>query len=444
MAAIDKSIYEKFIVESTNKGKTVDIKEGVIAFTYFENIFSPYLTARVIVTNTSGTIMGDDGTMQSIYNGLPLRGGERVQIKIAGNSKENKGLDFSKDPTQYFYVASVTNVLLSEGSESFTLNLVSREAITNETVRVGKKFPTSQKISGSVEDILKNYLRADKIGDIEETQNTYGFIGNLKKPFSIITWLASKSVSGKAKPGEDSSAGYVFFETQEGFNFMSIDKIMESKPYDKDFVYKPGVISSDDPNKDFKILTYATNRNQDLIGKLERGAYSSVRYYVNPVSFVPTISVFNAKDYQGKANNLGDREIMLPKIDDKSDKTLGDLPSRIFVGMLDVGTLEKDASDEGWNDPVKRNADPTRIHSQSMMRYNQIFTQVIDIQIPLNTNLTAGSIIRCVFPQLSKVKRKQPDPEISGLYMIKELAHYFDGNGSYTKLKIVRDSFGRK
>ena len=40
MAAIDKSIYEKFIVESADKGKTVDIKEGVIAFTYFENIFS--------------------------------------------------------------------------------------------------------------------------------------------------------------------------------------------------------------------------------------------------------------------------------------------------------------------------------------------------------------------------------------------------------------------
>ena len=444
MAAIDKSIYEKFIIESTNKGKTVDIKEGVIAFTYFENIFSPYLTARVIVTNTSGTIMGDDGTMQSIYNGLPLRGGERVQIKIAGNSKENKGLDFSKDPTQYFYVASVTNVLLSEGSESFTLNLVSREAITNETVRVGKKFPTSQKISGSVEDILKNYLRADKIGDIEETQNTYGFIGNLKKPFSIITWLASKSVSGKAKPGEDSSAGYVFFETQEGFNFMSLDKIMESKPYRRNFSYTPGVISSEDPNRDFKILTYSTNRNQDLIAKLERGAYSSVRYYVNPVSFAPTISVFNSNDYMGKANNLGEKEISLPKIDDDSDKTLGDLPSRIFVGMLDVGTLEKDASDEGWNDPVKRNADPARIHSQSMMRYNQIFTQVVDITVPLNTNLSAGSIIRCEFPQLSNVKRKQPDPEISGLYMIKELAHYFDGQGSYSKLKIVRDSFGRK
>ena len=154
--------------------------------------------------------------------------------------------------------------------------------------------------------------------------------------------------------------------------------------------------------------------------------------------------MFKSDDYQGKANNLGDKEVALPRIDDKSEKTLGDLPSRIFVGMLDVGTLEKDASDEGWNDPVKRNADPQRIHSQSMMRYNQIFTQVIEITIPLNTNLSAGSIMRCEFPQLSNVKRKQPDPEISGLYMIKELAHYFDSKGSYSKLKIVRDSFGRK
>ena len=444
MAAIDKSIYEKFIVESADGTKSADISEGVIAFTYFENIFSPYLTARVIVTNTSGAIEGDDGNKQSIYNGLPLRGGERVLIKIAGNSKTNEGLDFSQSPDQYFYVASVTNVLLNEGTESFTLNLVSREAITNETVRVGKKFPTSQKISGSVEDILKNYLKVDKIGDIEETQNTYGFIGNMKKPFTIITWLASKSVSGSAKPGEDSSAGYVFYETQSGFNFVSIDKIMESKPHDVDFVFSPGIISTDDPNRDYKILTYTTNRNQDLIGKLERGAYSSVRYYINPVSFIPSISVFKSDDYQGKANNLGDKEVALPRIDDKSEKTLGDLPSRIFVGMLEVGTLEKGASDEGWNDPVKRNADPQRIHSQSMMRYNHIFAQVVDIQIPLNSNLTAGSVIRCEFPQFSKAKRKQPDPEISGLYMIKELAHYFDTKGSYTKLKIVRDTFGRK
>ena len=138
-------------------------------------------------------------------------------------------------------------LLLSEGSESFTLNLVSREAITNETVRVGKKFPTSQKISGFCREIfLKNYLKDDKLDTLEETQNTYGFIGNMKKPFSIITWLASKSVSGSMQNhAEDSSAGYVFYETQDGFNFMSIDKIMESRTFERDYTYKPNVIISE-------------------------------------------------------------------------------------------------------------------------------------------------------------------------------------------------------
>ena len=143
-------------------------------------------------------------------------------------------------------------------------------------------------------------------------------------------------------------------------------------------------------------------------------------------------------------NNLGEKEFSLPKIDSSSDQTLGDLPSRIFVGMLDVGTVEKDASNKGWNNSIERNADPAKIHAQSMMRYNQIFTQVVEIQIPLNTNLNAGSVIRCEFPQLASTKRKTADPETSGLYMIKELAHYFDGKGSYSKLKLVRDTYGRK
>ena len=444
MAAVDASIYEKFIVESADKSKTVDISAGVVAFTYFENIFSPYLTARAIVTNTGGSVVGDDGKLQSVYNGLPLRGGERVLIKIASNSNNNTGLDFAKRPSDYFYVASVTNVLIDEGTETFTLNLVSREAITNETVRVGKKFPTSQKISDSVKDILKNYLKVDKINEIEETQNPYGFIGNMKKPFTILTWLASKSVSGESKSSKDSSAGYVFYETKDGFNFKSIDNLMEQKPYSKTFFYTPGVISSDNPKKDFKITKYFINRNQDLIGKLERGAYSSYRYYINPVSFKPSISVFKSDDYIGKASNLGDKQVSLPKIDNNSDRTLGDLPTRIFVGMLDVGTVEKDASNKGWNNSVERNADPAKIHAQSMMRYNQIFTQVVEIQIPLNTSLNAGSIVRCEFPQLATTKRKTTDPETSGLYMIKELAHYFDSKGSYSQLKLVRDTYGRK
>jgi len=445
MAAINKSIYEKFIIESADGSRNVDISAGVIAFTYFENIFSPTITARAIVVNTGNTVKGEDGRMQTVFNGLPIRGGERLLIKIAGNSNINKGLDFSDRPSRYFHVGSVTNVLIDEGSETFTLNLVSRETITNETVRVGKKFPPSQKISDSVNNILKDYIKTDKNIEIDPTQNPYGFIGNMKKPFSIITWLASKSVPGKGS-SKDSSAGFLFYETKEGFNFRSIDNLIDEKPFRKNYTFTPGVVNSEDKNRDFKILRYAINRNQDLIAKLERGAFSSQRYYINPVSFKPSISVFKSSDYLKKSgmSKLGSKQIDLPRVDDKSDKTLGELPTRIFVSMLDIGTVEEEATEEGWNTPSKRNADPEKINAQSMMRYNQLFTQVLEITIPLNSSLSAGNLIRCEFPQTSDTKRKEPDPETSGLYMIKELAHYFDGKGSYSKLKLVRDSFGRK
>ena len=443
MAAVDASIYEKFTVESADGSRTVDIRQGVVGFVYYENILAPSITATVVVVNTGGTIRGENGKMQGIYNGLPLRGGERVIIKIAGNSKSNDGLDFSKNVTQYFYVASIQNVDVSAEKELFTLHLVSRESITNQTIRVGRKFPTSQTISDSVSDIIKDYLKSDKFGTIDKTQNKYGFIGNLKKPFSVITWLASKSVAYEG-PGKDSTAGFLFYETQEGFNFRSIDNLINQDPFIEDYTYSPGVVKFDDPSKDFKIIKYSIDRNQDLMGKLQRGAYSSERYYINPVSFKPDIRHFKSTDYMGDdgINNLGDEKITLPSIDD--DKSLGDLPTRIFVGMLDVGTVEKTTTDKGWNDPAERNADPAKTQAQSMMRYNQLMSQIVEITVPLNTNLNAGGVIRCIFPSIDRSKRKSPDVQSSGLYMIRELAHYFDSKGSYTKLKIVRDSSGRK
>ena len=438
MAAIDKSLYEKFIIESVDGQKTADISAGVVSFNYNEDLFSPMLTAKVLVVNTGNTIEGDDGVMQSLYNGFPLRGGERVVIKISGNCSTNKGLDFSNKASRYFYVGSITNVLIKEEKETFTLNLVSREAITNETIRVGKRFPTSQKISDSVKDIVGNYLSSDKLYDVDETENPYGFIGNMKKPFTLLTWLASKSVPAKVSKG-GCTAGYFFFETQKGFRFKSVDQLIDQEPFEEKYFYTPGVVEYRGPKNDFKILEYSTSKNQNLLENLERGAYCSHRKYLNPLTFEYTPqpkTIFKIDDYSGKIKNLGgDIDVVLPNLSGNDDRTLASVPSRYITGILDIGTVENDVSTDG-------NADPSLIHSQAMMRYNILFTQLLVMTVPLNTNLLAGDIINCSFPRIDAETRKDIDRHQSGLYMIKELVHYFDATGSYTKLKLVRDTFG--
>tara|TARA_X000000368_G_scaffold355062_1_gene296706 strand:+ start:1740 stop:3065 length:1326 start_codon:yes stop_codon:yes gene_type:complete len=439
MAAINASVYEKFIIESVDGSKNVDVSRGVITFAYYEDIFSPTVTAKVIITNDGNTIKGPDGEMTSLYNGLPIRGGERVIIKIAGNSKNNPGIDFSEDISKYFYVSSIKNVIQNTKSESFVLDLVPRETITNETSRVGRKYPASTSISDSVKDIVKKYLKTDKLKDInvDKTQNPYGFLGNLRKPFTVLTWLASKSVPGEVS-GKDATAGYLFFETVDGYHFISIDSLIAGNPHEDTYVYTE-VTKSEMSDNDFKILQYTTNKNQDLLSNLKRGAYCSHRIFFNPLNFTytnPEKGLFKMENYVGKTENLG-KDIDLPSIGDDSGKTLGDIPSRNITAVMDIGTLEKNAS-------VKDNADPTKIFSQAMMRYNTTLTQTMSLTIPSNTNLRAGDIIKCQFPRIDRSEKSDKDEEQSGLYMIKELCHFFDSSGSYTSLKLLRDTFGRK
>ena len=435
MAAIDKSLYEQFEIEAVDGSKSADIKAGVVSFNYYEDVYSPMITAMVVVVNTGNVIEGDDGKMQSLYNGLPLRGGEKMTIKIAGNSASNEGLILEN-----MYVGSIENVMIDAERETFTLRLVSREAITNETIRVGKRFLPTTKISDSVEDICKNYLSTDKLYDVDETENPYGFYGNMRKPFTILTMLASKSVPGNVS-GRDATAGYFFFETQQGFRFKSIDSLIRNEPFDTKYTYAPGIIDSDDGTKDFKILEFTTSKNQNLLENLERGAYCSHRIYLNPLTFEYTAAsqrIFKLDDYSGKIENLGaDIDVVLPSLSDKDSRTLASVPSRYVCGILDIGTTDTKVSELG-------NADPARIHSQSMMRYNTLFTQILTMTIPLNTNLMAGDIIECEFPRIDVEDRKEPDQEQSGLYMIKKLTHFFNAEGSYTKVQLCRDTDGRK
>ena len=431
MTAKSASILEVVTLEANDQSQDVDIRNGVMSIDYYEDIFSPTITARIVVYNTGDSIEGKDGKLQSIYNGLPLRGGERVSIRIAPNTEDNGGLDFSENYQDYLYVSSVTNVLSMAKKETFTLNLVSREAITNETTRVPVKFPSSSTIDVSVKKILEDYLKTEKEMDVDPVSNAYGFISNMRKPFNIITWLASKSVS------EQGNAGYFFYQTQDGYQFKSIDNLINQEPK-ATYEYTEVNVSDTERNNDFNILRYATNKNQDLLEKLKLGAYSSFVATYDPLKSefnLPqqaefTLSKSMDKD---KTKNLG-QELKLPPIDDTSDRTLGDIPSRIMTMVLDRGVLEKGVKTD-------KNADPLQYQAQALMRYNTLNTQQMHMQVPLNTNLRAGDTIKCMFPKVAS-EDEDVDDEQSGLYLIKEICHHFGNSKSETSMLLLRDTYG--
>lgn len=435
MSASGSSLYETLILESNDKQRTVDLKLGAVSIDYYEDIFSPTITAKIRVINTGDSIEGEkSGKLQSIYNGLPLRGGERVRMKVLDRGDEKKGLDFASNSSKYFYVSSITDVISESQTESFLLNLVSREAITNETTRVARKYTGT--IDQSVSKILKDVLKTTKFNteDIEKSQNPYSFIGNLKKPFTTLVWLASKAVPVSSG---DATAGFVFYQTKDGFKFKSIDGLMKQEPKNKNtpYYYTEVNVNETETNNDFKILNYFTDKNQNLIEKLRLGAYASKNMFFNPLNFNISNNTFKLSKYKDKTESLGAKGFKLPTMGEGSNVSLAESPTRIISGILDIGTLDKGISTE-------KNADPEKYKSQSLMRYNTLLTQTVSMMIPCNTNLSAGDVIDCKFPKISSEDENELDSEVSGTYIIKELCHHFEPNSSYTSLKLVRDNFG--
>ena len=100
MAAINRSV-PKITITSADGEKTVDISNLVQTLSYFEDLFSPMITVHMIIVST-GVSNG-----KSIYQSLPIVGGERVKVSIPANSDNNIDLELND-----LYVQSVSDLSL--------------------------------------------------------------------------------------------------------------------------------------------------------------------------------------------------------------------------------------------------------------------------------------------------------------------------------------------
>ena len=105
--------------------------------------------------------------------------------------------------------------------------------------------------------------------------------------------------------------------------------------------------------------------------------------------------------------------------------------------ILDIGTL-----DRGVNGQINNN--PFEYQAKATIRYNLLFTQVIDITVPCNVNLRAGDVVKCEFEMVTTDKKEvgYMDPTQSGNYLILNLRHHFNPKRSFTTLTLVRDTYG--
>jgi len=428
--SVSQSFKIKQAIITSNDGKrAVDIGNSIFTFDYGEDLTSPSVIVQCKVLNTSG-----------IYGTLPIRCGEKLDLILDSLYGE---LNFTKDKA--LYVHSVSNIDGDEKTESFTLSLAFKEYLSNETTRVQKKYENTGTIDTHIKSILKDVLQTKRIGYIEPTANTYGFYGNLKKPFHTCVWLGPKSIpiktgkTGTSGEGKDAQAkgtsGFFFYDTYDGYQFRSIEKLVsdENKTLNKKVqtFTATGIIESDGNLKNTaKIGQYFFSRNNDLMASLRLGLYANRTYFFDPYNQKLDVFNYTLKQELAQLETLSQRKNL--GIPDFFQST----PSRILARSSDKG-LFGESLKEGTG---RENADMAKAFS----RYNLLFTQTLNISIPLNVSLRAGDTVKIILPKQSNSNQTAPkvDDELSGLYVISAVRHHAEEANSSTSLSLVRDSYG--
>ena len=445
------NIREFKIFEAKQGGKYIDAAAGIVDLKYYENILSNTISLNVTVAET-GESNGSIGN-KGMLDALPIRGGNKAHIIIEDH--EGEKLEFKGD--NGLYVNRIRNVLPGTQKDVYALDFAPRELFANEQCRVVKRY--DGKISDSINTILTDNLTDDvgiktkKKVDADETLINYNFIGNERKPFNVCTWLASKSVPSTS--GDlGGTAGYLFYETHDGFKFKSIDGLFDETKNEPKGNYIFTNTADNPKGYDGKILDYDIERDMDLQSNLSIGMYANKTMFFDFYAMNYKVRDFSVDESGGAQEDKGagsKGKIVTggtEDIDAVADEFR--LPvSRIMNRLLDVGTLPSgkdiDAQLKAWKEkPEHATYDATQTMVQSVMRYNQLFSIKINMTIPGNFKLRAGDLLQCEFPELTTDPNTDVNKQSGGIYMISSLCHNLTPRDTYTSLTLVRDTFGRK
>ena len=448
MSATDPVQYPTFDIivtdKETGRESKFDIRSSVVELRFYEDLYSPVTTASVVVMAT-GNVQIDKNTKTTLIGGLPIVGQEKVEITL---NHENFVWPHDQYTLHNLVVNKVTDITTGNNRESFTLQLISRDAFFNNTNRVRETYKNaspSDHIVNIINDKLLNgklqgggfdlvtldynnitfeaTSSGDKTVDYDASVGMINYKGNSRKPFTVIMNLAAK-----CRDGEGKTAGFVFFGTNDAYKLKSINNLAKQEPKETYNEINAMFSYTDPKGVDLKrkILAKTVIENNNILENLNYGVYASTRFFIDLYEGqLAELDVdFTPENYKDSLSFLGTENLDV-------GEDLTNFPSRIFVQTTNQGTLDPTDASE--------NFDNQAILSQSVNRYNTLLTQVINIIVPINVELNVGDVIVCNFPEVGKSNN---DVKLSGKYLIKELCHYSSASEAYTSMQIVRDTYG--
>ena len=428
-------------------------------FQYFEDIMWPSYAATMVVQDNT----------ENVISTMPIQGFERVVVEVDDLTKTS-GPNENGRYTYDFRIWNISNRVVNERKQTYTLGLISYEGLRNEGTVINRQ------LTGNVSEIVTELLTEDmeissESVDVERSVTSIKILPTKKTPYTLIKSFLKKSIAEKiaitandSKKEEETevvsdvvdsesqkgsgTAGFLFFQTNRGFVFKSIDTLIsDANPIQGDkFFWQPAKLSDPSLNR---IQEIVFGQEFDIIKRLREGHYSSIMCAVDINTLTYKEQVYSLTNTWDDMEHLGS-QTKLPE----GQRKLSKIPTRIMSTILDNevwNPAPKIASTENGGDGSHPYQDyQLNYLSQGLARAGILFNQQLTISLTGHLELCAGDKIEIRIPEQAAEAVKGDstyDPEHSGTYMIKQVNHQFnmtDSRNVYTVLDLVRDSQGIK
>ena len=313
--------------------------------------------------------------------------------------------------------------------------------VLSEQYKISKSYPNKD-IASNITDICKTYLGIpDNKLNIDPTYGTYSFVVPNIKPFDAINWMSTYARPMAPVPGAD----MLFFENKNGFNFKSLQNLMDSQNTVAYGSYRYDPKNTNQANLEEEsenVTTYEVMSTYDALGAVNSGLFANQLISVDILTRAKKVTNFDYLDYWNNQPSLGLNKY---PITNNYKNRFGDQMNQAEQSVL---KLVFSNFDEANNSVVQSSPGSVapNIFAETYIPYRTAqlalsnYTRV-KMSVPGDPNLSVGYTIE--FELLSRNpsdKQKTPDAFLSGDYLVTAVRHMITQNDYKTVMEVAKDS----
>lgn len=398
-----------------------DVRSSVIELNIFENISRPYLTGKVLFSDTN-----------SFFNNINFSGTEEFEIQVTQKDLKKSTL------TKTFIMTKIEKShRVNDTTEVFLFDLIEKIAFESAAEKISKAYTgTPLSIIQHILSDLNSDIKLDRsLLNADPVQEEMRLITPYIQPLQAVDWIKDRATTAN---------GYPFFVfasmKSEGVVVNSLENILNTPSWNsKPFVYSQGATNQDNPvHSLYTVNNISATNVDDTLNTIMSGAISS-RYEVLDLYSLSRNSdkarLYKlSKTLDANATD-GKNAIVNSKLNVKN-KTVEDLESRAFFSVISSNLFNDDIN--GYHDTTDLDNLSTKIAQRSIraaLKRNMMNIELSGIPFLISDVASVGTRINLSFIG----NQNRPDKKRSGAYTIMALRHQFKDTsysvaGQVTKL----------